>query len=43
MDKVIKDLSRENQINIYRISEKSWIDIGQWPEYMNFKNLINEV
>ena len=41
MDKVIKDLSRENQINIYRISEKSWIDIGQWPEYMNFLKKFN--
>ncbi len=41
MDKVIKDLSRKNQINIYRIREKSWIDIGQWPEYMDFLKKFN--
>lgn len=41
MDKVIRDLSQKNQINIYRISEKSWIDVGQWPEYTDFLKKFN--
>ena len=41
MDKVIKNLSQNKEINIYKINEKSWIDIGQWPEYTNFLKKFN--
>tara|TARA_B100001175_G_scaffold314786_1_gene324875 strand:+ start:48777 stop:49847 length:1071 start_codon:yes stop_codon:yes gene_type:complete len=41
MDVIINLLALNKEVNIVKISNNSWTDIGQWPEYKNFvtKNL----
>ncbi len=37
---LIEKLNKENRkIGVYPINEKSWTDIGNWDEYLNFINL----
>jgi hypothetical protein len=30
---------KKHPIGLYPVSEKSWIDVGQWEEYNNASNL----
>lgn len=41
MNKVITQLAKNNEVNVYKIKEKSWVDVGQWPEYKKFLKKID--
>jgi NDP-sugar pyrophosphorylase family protein len=39
---IIKCIDKGIKIGVFPITENSWIDVGQWPEYKkNINNLIN--
>lgn len=42
MTDLITDLQNQNRkIGVYPVSEKSWIDVGQWEQYRNAVNVLN--
>ena len=44
MTYLIEKLKKEGfQIGVYPVSEKSWIDVGQWDEYKRSKEIITEI
>lgn len=44
MTDLIADLqNQDRKIGVYPVSEKSWIDVGQWEQYRNAVNVLNVV
>ena len=35
--------SNNNKIGVYPIEDKSWFDVGQWPNYKNTVNSFNNI
>ena len=35
--------STNNKIGVYPIEDKSWVDVGQWPNYKNTVNSFNNI